>query len=64
MEYMPNVYIASVVMPDELAKFHAEEETEMLEQKEEVDLSDEIQLEREVFVEWLDKARQPPERRQ
>ena len=49
-------------MQDELAKFYAEEETEMLGQKEEVDLSDEIHLEREVFVEWLDKARQQPER--
>lgn len=49
-------------MQDELAKFPVDEETEMLEQKEEVDLSGEIHLERAVFVEWLDKGQQEPQR--
>ena len=59
---MRNVYSGSVVVPEELAKFPADKETEMLEQKEDVDLSGEIHLEREVFVEWLDKGQQEPQR--
>ena len=51
---MPRVYEDSFVSPSELASFSWGEETEMLEQTEEVDLSGEVRVDREVFSEWLD----------
>ena len=50
---MPHVYVDSVLSPSELAKFPWDEETEMLEQTVDADLSGEVRLDRAVFSEWL-----------
>ena len=53
LRYLPTVYRGSVVMPDELAKFPWDEEQEVLEHQEQVDLSGEVRVDREMFCRWL-----------
>ena len=49
LRVMPNVYRDSTVLPEDLAKFPWDGEQEMLEQAENVDLSGEVRLDREMF---------------
>ena len=54
--HIPKVYENSIDMPEELCKYPVEGEQEMLEPHEDVDLTGDVKLARDVFVEWCNSG--------